>query len=51
MPDERKERVEEILEEATAVSPAQRASYISDACEGDPEMTEEVTSLLASADY
>jgi serine/threonine protein kinase len=51
MPDERKERVEEILEEATAVSPARRASYISDACEGDPEMTEEVTSLLASADY
>jgi serine/threonine protein kinase len=51
MPDERKERVEEILEEATAVSPAQRASYISDACEGDPEMTEEITSLLASADY
>lgn len=51
MPNERKERVEEILEEATAVSPAQRASYISDACEGDQEMTEEVTSLLASADY
>ncbi len=51
MPDERKERVGEILEEATAVSPAERASYVSDACEGDSEMTEEVTSLLASADY
>lgn len=51
MPDQRKERVEEILEEVTAVSPAERANYISDACEGDPEMTEEVTSLLASADY
>jgi serine/threonine protein kinase len=51
MPDQRKERIEEILEDVTAVSPAERANHISNACGGDPEMTDEVTSLVASADY
>jgi serine/threonine protein kinase len=50
MPDDRQERVEEILEEVTLVSPEQRATYISDACGGDPEITDEITSLLASQD-
>lgn len=51
MSDQRKERVEEILEKAAGVPPAERAGYISQACEGDPEITEEITSLVASEDY
>jgi serine/threonine protein kinase len=48
MSDEPKDRLEEVLEAALAVPPAQRASYVSAACEGDPQIAAELTSLLES---
>lgn len=48
MSDEQKDRIEEVLEEALALPPAQRLNYVSAACEGDPEIAAELTSLLAS---
>jgi serine/threonine protein kinase len=48
MSDEQKERLEEILEEALAVPLAQRPNYVSAACERDPEIAAELTSLLES---
>ncbi len=48
MSDELKDRVEEVLEEALALPPAQRPKYVSAACKGDPEMTAELTFLLES---
>jgi tRNA A-37 threonylcarbamoyl transferase component Bud32 len=48
MSDEQKDRLEEILEEALAVAPAQRPNYVSAACERDPEIAAELTSLLDS---
>src|ERR1044072_3315371 len=48
MSDERKERLEELLEEVQAVSPAQRSDFILAACQRDPEISAELTSLLES---
>ena len=48
MSDELKDRLEEVLEEALALSPAQRLNYVSAACERDPEIAAELTSLLES---
>jgi serine/threonine protein kinase len=48
MSDEQKERLEEVLEEALALPPAQRPNYVSAACERDPEIAAELTSLLKS---
>lgn len=48
MSDKQKERLEEVLEEALAVPPAQRPNYVSTACERDPEIAAELTSLLES---
>jgi len=50
MPDERKERLEEVLEEVLAVSRAQRSHYVSVACEQYPDIAAELTSLLESDD-
>ncbi len=51
MTADRKERLEKILEEVTKIPRSQRLEYVSQACDGDPEMTEEVTSLMDSGDY
>ena len=48
MSDERKERLEELLEEVQAVSPAQRSDFILAACQRDPEISAELTALLES---
>src|ERR1044072_3667336 len=48
MSDEPKDRLEEVLEAALAGPPAQRASYVSAAGEGDPQIAAELTSLLES---
>jgi serine/threonine protein kinase len=48
MSDEQKERLEEVLEEALALPPAQRPNYVSAACEREPEIAAELTSLLES---
>lgn len=48
MPDERKERLEAVLEEVLAVSPAQRSHRVSVACQRYPEIATELTALLDS---
>jgi serine/threonine protein kinase len=48
MSDEQKEPIDEVLEEALALPPAQRPNYVSAACERDPEIAAELTSLLQS---
>jgi serine/threonine protein kinase len=48
MPDQRQERLHEILEEALALSPDQRPSYITAACQGEPDLAAELTALLES---
>src|ERR1044072_6212981 len=48
MSDERKERLEELLEEVQAVSPAQRSDFILAACQRDPEISAELSALLES---
>ena len=48
MPDERKERLEEVLEEVLTATPAERPSRISSACERYPEIAAELTALLES---
>ena len=48
MSDERKERLEELLEEVQAVSPAQRSDYLLAVCQRHPEISAELTALLES---
>jgi serine/threonine-protein kinase len=48
MAADKKERVEEILETAETVPQAQLLDYVDQASDGDPEITEEVTSLIGS---
>lgn len=48
MAADNKERVEEILETAETVPQAQLFDYLDQASDGDPELTEEVTSLIRS---
>ena len=48
MSDELKDRLEEALEEALALPTAQRQNYVSAACERNPEIAAELTSLLES---
>lgn len=48
---DKKGRVEEILETAETIPQSERVEYVDQACDGDPEMTEEVTSLLDSGDH
>ena len=46
MSDERKERLETVLEEVLELSPAQRPEYVSAACRRYPDIAEELTTLL-----
>ena len=48
MSDERKERLESILEEVLALAPAQRSDYLAAACRQNPDIAAELTSLLES---
>lgn len=48
MTPERWKRVEEIFLEAVELSPGQRDAWLDQACDGDSELRDEVTSLLAS---
>ena len=46
MHPERWQRIKEILDVSLRLEPAERAAYLTRACEGDTEMREEVESLL-----
>ena len=48
MSDELQDRLEEVLDEALSLPTAQRQNYVSAACERDPEIAAELTSLLES---
>jgi serine/threonine protein kinase len=48
MPDERNDRLEELLEEVLTASPAERPSRVAAACERFPELAAELTALLES---
>jgi eukaryotic-like serine/threonine-protein kinase len=47
---ERWQRIKSILEHAVALSADNRDSYVEEACNGDPELHDEVSSLLRSHD-
>ena len=47
MEPERWSRVEKLYHSAAALQPAERASFLARACNGDPELRQEVESLLA----
>ncbi|MBI3475815.1 MAG: protein kinase [Acidobacteria bacterium] len=48
MNSERWQRVKQLLEEAIALDPDQRSSFLDRACEGDSELLREIHSLLSS---
>jgi non-specific serine/threonine protein kinase/serine/threonine-protein kinase len=50
MIEKRMDRVGEILEQAISMEPAQRLTYVNEACAGDAELRREVESLLGSFD-
>src|SRR5439155_5191872 len=47
---ERWRRIEEIYHAALGREPGERAVFVSDSCQGDPELRREVESLLAQSD-
>ena len=48
MNPERWERVKQLLDQAIAIESSERSSFLDHACDGDPELRNEVDSLLAS---
>ena len=50
MEPKRWQRVKQLLEEAIALQPAGRATFLDDACDGDLALRREIDSLLASHD-
>ena len=48
---ERRQRVEVLFHEALALEPGARTSFLEEACSGEPELLEEVVSLISAHEH